>query len=406
MVTQEHLEATGLDDVEPDDLREVVRSFPTILERLRSSYRELEARATHVEDELCRKVDELDGLRNHLEAVLRSLPCGVVVRDANGRVVEMNQAAESLLGATVAELGVSGAHPALQGERADGKPHEVETADGRRLVLASSYSIVRAASGEVDGSVEILDDHTELAEVTERLHAGDKMAALGTMAAGIAHEIRNPLNAVKGFASLLQKLPHEDEKTRRWCKLIVEATAEADAIIEGMLSFGSPERLRLEAVDGARLIAEAVKLALPEDESRVQVTQSSDVGPFRADHIKLRQAIRNLVANAIDAQRGSGAPACVHVSITQDGDDVAVRVTDAGPGVGPRIRHRIFDPFFTNHPDGTGLGLALVSTIVRLHGGSVRVSPEPSDLGGADFTIRIPFQPVYPAEIPHQPLEG
>jgi signal transduction histidine kinase len=391
------------------ELDEVVRSFPAVLDGLRTSYEELEKRAVRVEDELCRtnseleaKVRELDGLKRHLEAVLGSLPCGVVVRDADGAVVEGNAATLSLLGLSREELLEGGGDDALRGEEADGEPREVFTRDGRRLVLASSYSPVRHAGGEPFGSVEILEDHTERAEMTERLHATDKMAALGTMAAGIAHEIRNPLNAVKGFGSLLLRRPEQDEKTRRWCRLIVDAASEADTIIESMLSFGSPQRLRLEPIDPEELISHAVRLALPDgDGPCVEVTTDVSTSRFLGDRIKLRQAIRNLVANAVEAQQDRDT-ARVHTSITREGDDVVVRVQDAGVGVAPEVRPRIFDPFFTNEPEGTGLGLALVATIVRLHDGRVLVSPDPSPLGGAEFVLRIPHRPVpLPVDLPN-----
>ncbi len=399
-------QATQNVPLDTEELRRAVLEFPIVLERLQKSYSELEVRAQHVEDELCRKVEELDEVRSHLEAVLESLPCGVVVRNADGGIVRVNAAAEALLGCSEERLQALGDHEALEGANADGEPREVLGARGQRQVLASHSSSVHRASGEVDGSVEILEDHTERAEMTERLHAADKMAALGTMAAGIAHEIRNPLNAVKGFAALLRERPREDEKARRWCRLIEDATSEADAIIESMLSFGSPERLRLERIDGSELVTGAFRLSVPPELHPSRVTFESDVEAFRADHIKLRQALRNLVSNAIEAQQAARIEPRVHVKLTREDDDVVLRVSDAGPGVAPQVRSRIFDPFFTDHPDGTGLGLALVSTIVRLHGGSVRVLPEPSDLGGADFVIRIPFQPVDPAVIHPQPSEG
>ena len=388
-----------LDRLDTSSLDDVVRTFPAVLEGLRATYVELEARASRVEDELCRtntelerRIDELDGLKRHLEAVLESLPCGVVVRDAEGRIVDANSAAAQILGVDARELERTGDHPALQGERADGKPHEVELTGGRRVVVASSYSRIRRDAGDLAGSVEILDDQTERVEMIERLHAGDKMAALGTMAAGVAHEIRNPLNAIKGFAALLVRRNEWSDTTSRWCNLIVEAAAEADTIIENMLSFGSPERLRREAIDAAELLESAIRLATPEG-SLATVTLESDAPAFLGDRIKLRQAVRNLVANALDAHDDRDA-AQVEVKLWREDDEIVIRVSDSGPGVPPALRSKIFDPFYTNHPDGTGLGLALVSTIVRLHEGSVRVSPEPSHLGGAAFVIRFPFQPA------------
>lgn len=380
-------------------LDDVLRSFPDVLDTLRQSYDEIRARAERVENELCRanaelatKVRELDAVKGHLEAVLDSLPTGVVVRDARGRIVTVNRAAQDLLGEDQTRLAGRREHAALQGPRADGSAYEVLSAGGKRLVLASLYSEVRLSDGSLDGSVEILDDRTERTALTERLHAADKMAALGTMAAGIAHEIRNPLNAVKGFASLLRRHAGVEERSRRWAELIVEGVSEADAIIENILSFGSPERLRLEAIRGEELLTSAVRVALPAG-SLAAVETRCDSPPFLGDRIKLRQAIRNLIANAVEASNGTPR---IEVELARRGDDIVVRVSDDGPGIAAELRHRVLDPFFTSRAEGTGLGLALVATIARLHGGSVTVSPEPSSLGGAEVRFTFPYSSAEP----------
>lgn len=382
------------------DLEEVVRSFPVMLETLRASYDELEERAERVENQLClangeleRKVHELDVVKHHLEAVLDSLPCGVVVRDAAGTIRRVNGAVQRILGVPPGEMLGRSDHEALAGEESDGTARETTQADGRRLVVASRYSEVRLADDTVDGSVEILDDRTERTALIERLHAADKMAALGTMAAGIAHEIRNPLSAVRGFAGLLGGNDAPAHKVRRWADLIMAGVDEVDVIIQNMLTFGSPERLRQEAVNGEELLDEAVRLVVGDGDGPLAVTTRCDAPPFLADKIKLRQAIRNLVANAADVQRDGGR---IDVELTQEDDELVIRVTDAGPGIPPEQRSRILDPFFTTHADGTGLGLALVSTIAQLHGGAVVVGPNSSELGGADIRLHLPYSPASP----------
>jgi signal transduction histidine kinase len=291
------------------DLGQVVREFPAVLERLRSAYAELQARAERVEGELAQANRELAEKVRELDRLLR-----------------------------------------------------------------------------------------ERTEMDARLHAADKMAALGTLAAGIAHEIRNPLNAVRGFAALLLRRPELDPRFHRWCQLILDGASEADEIIENMLSFGSPERLRLEAIRPDELLEDARRAALLSGGAGVPVELVTQAAPFLGDRIKLRQAIRNLIANALVVQPHGGR---VRVELAQVAGDVQVRVLDAGPGVPAAIQARIFDPFYTTRPEGTGLGLALVAVIARLHGGEAALSPRPSHLGGAEFLLRIPFHPAdLPAAIP------
>ncbi len=276
--------------------------------------------------------------------------------------------------------------------------------------LRGAYEELEARAARVEGELQVANrelEHKvreldrllrERTEMDERLHAADKMAALGTLAAGIAHEIRNPLNAVKGFAALLLRHSELDERFRRWCQLILDGASEADEIIENMLSFGSPERLRLETIRPEELLEDALRAALPAQDASARASLRADARPFLGDRIKLRQAIRNLIANALAVQPRDGR---VRVDLAHEGSAVVIRVEDAGPGVPASIRARIFDPFYTTRPEGTGLGLALVSVIARLHGGEASLSPEPSPLGGAEFQIRFPFLPAEaPAVIP------
>jgi signal transduction histidine kinase len=258
--------------------------------------------------------------------------------------------------------------------------------------LQASYRELEQRAARVER--ELAEANRERVELAERLHATDKLSALGTMAAGIAHEIRNPLNGVRGFAELLAEHLPEDQRVGQWSRRIVEGVLEVDAIIENLLSFASPERLRLETIDGAELLAGATRLATDMHAAReATIDVRADVPLFRGDRIKLRQAVRNLIENALEAQSAASAPR-IAVELVREGAELLCRVADAGPGVPAELRTRILDPFFTTHADGTGLGLALVSVIARLHGGSVQCSTRPSALGGALFVLRIPFQPA------------
>ncbi len=383
------------------ELDQVMQSFSTISESLLRSYEALADRARLVEDELHlanreleAKVEELDAVNRHLETVLQALPTGVVVRDRDGTIVRVNDAALSILGVTSDELDGPIAHDLIHDPDADGEAvSDLQRADGSRLVLATRRAPIQDGAGGYAGAVEILDDRTELFAMTERMHAMDKMAALGTMGGGIAHEIRNPLNAVKGFARLLEReLPDDSEnrKVRRWAQCIVEGTDEADAIIESLLAFANPERVKQDAIDPAELAASAVRAAL-QDEGPWEVDVETSAPPFLGDRIKLRQALRNLVANAAEIQPEGGR---IQVAVERRGESIALCVRDAGPGVPPELRQRVTDPFFTTRPEGTGLGLALVATLARLHGGDVAVGAAPPPLNGAEFAITIPFDPT------------
>ncbi len=384
------------------DLERAMRELESLGASLTTSYRSLEERARRVEQELAvanrelaRKVAELDEVKAGLEAVLAALPTGVLVRDADGRIVRANAAALAVLGAD--ESAVLGRESTeFDGHDDEWTEHEVVRPDGSRRIVASRRSVVARdlrAGGEPAGTVEILDDRTRVVELSERLHAMDKLSAMGDMASGIAHELRNPMMAVKGFAELLAPRLPEGSDERRWAGLIVEGSAESETILASMMSLASPEKLALDSVDAHELARAALRLARlgaeRDGEFRFELSSSIDCPSFAGDRIKLRQALRNLLANAIQAQPEGGR---VHLSMVREGDEVVARVQDAGPGISHKLARRVFEPFFTTRAEGTGLGLALVQRIAVLHGGRVEISPLPSPLGGAEVRLHIPFR--------------
>jgi len=256
--------------------------------------------------------------------------------------------------------------------------------------LLEAYQALSSRAEAVEEELRLKNAEVEV--LATRLHAADKMAALGTMAGGIAHEIRNPLNAIRGFARLLEGEVDNSSKSHRWASLIVEGADLANAIIESMSTFATPNQLSVQAIDGASLIASAVEMVLPEGAARtnweVKTSCSESAQSLTGDPIKLRQALRNLIANAVEAQPEGGP---IHVFLNVEGNTATFRVEDGGPGIPAEFVKRIKDPFFTTRPEGTGLGLALVTTIAQLHGGDLVIDANPSELGGAVFSLSIPM---------------
>ena len=411
-VQTELLAGTAMRDTvaAPLELSQAMQLLSGISENLSASYARLSQHARRVEDELVvandaleTKVHELDALRAHLEAILAALPMGVVVRDASGKIAMANEAACAILETRASELvGATRATETrfgLAGTRADGSNRETYTSGGRRRVIAERSSPIASSDGRAGASVQILDDRTELVELTERVHKQGTLAALGTMAAGIAHEIRNPMNAMLGFAELLKRDLAQHSREHRFASRISEGVCEVEQIIANMLSFAEPKRLHIETVDTRAVVESAltlVRATLPADENAPQWTLTHDVASvaFAGDRIKVRQSLRNLVANAVQAQPEGGA---VHVSLEATPTELAFHVTDHGRGIPADLRRRLGDPFFTTRAEGTGLGLSLVHAIAELHGGRFEVCSHPPTCPhgsgrGAHVVFRIPQQ--------------
>jgi len=382
-------------DSTPEELGAMVQSLSEISRDLLESYERLERRAERVEQELCLANRELEQKVAEVETILDTLPVGVVVRDAGDRVARTNGALSTILGLDSRDS-AGAPETDLPRPNPDGEPIRWTRPDGSERVLTSQRSSIRFEGGEAAGSVDVFDDRTELVRLSARVHQMDKMAALGNMAAGIAHEIRNPMNAVKGFADLFQRELDPADDHYRWAKLISEGVREVDAIITSLLSFARPDGLQLQEIDPALLLDAAVAAALQRTPgerpaSDWEIRTECAAGPFRGDHIKLRQALRNLVSNALDVQPEGGA---LRVSITERGDEVLFEVQDAGPGIPPELAGSLTDPFFTTRAEGTGLGLSLVHTLVALHGGRLDIDATPSALGGARISFQVPTSPL------------
>lgn len=385
-----------------------IQTFTSVLENLQASHGRLEQRAHRVEAELCNaneelgnKVTELDRVKQNLESVLSSIPAGVIVYDTEGRITRANDAALAILGVSRTDLLAVGVVAGLAGSTADGQQTEVECADGQTRVLVRRYEAITLEGGVAAGGVEVIEDQTELVRAQERLHRLDKTAALGTMAGGIAHEIRNPLHAIQGFAQLLCREADGDSRATRHAVRIQEGVNEIESIVASMLGIAGEGELRVETFNARAMVREAVEAVLQEREVPDLWTMEL-VGPaatIQADRIKVRQAVRNLVANACDAQP-AGGPVRVETVPTPTG--VTITVADAGPGIPSKDIERICDPFFTTRAEGTGMGLALVQRVAELHGGvlelqaagGVLTPPGADPLNGATFALTIPSQSI------------
>ena len=237
--------------------------------------------------------------------------------------------------------------------------------------------------------VQVLEEKRELAR---RAQVAEKLAAVGTLAAGLSHEIRNPLNAaglqLAVMARRLQRLPPEVQSPLvEPLGLVQDEIRRLNRIVEDFLQFARPQELVVAPVDLvglARSVADL--LALEAERAHVTLeTHLDDVPPVAGDQGRLRQALLNLVLNAVQATPPGG---WVRIDVVPQGDEVRLSVEDSGPGVPPELEARIFEPFFTTKEHGSGLGLPLVHAIVRQHGGQIAIGK--GEVGGARFVMELP----------------
>ena len=260
-------------------------------------------------------------------------------------------------------------------------------------VIGYTLALVRSDAGAVIGAAMFFKDLTRVEQLEERERLRDRLAALGEMAAAIAHEVKNPLAGIEVMAGLLRrKIPEAPDAQAVLTDIINEAKM-ANAIVQEVLDFVRPIRLQVEHTAVARAVQGAIQLAETKA-ARGAVVLGVDVPAglpeIHADEHQLTQVFTNLLINAYEAMGGSGRMAIRAASTRiEDGADgrdaVLVEFQDNGPGMEPDVADRIFSPFFTTKAQGSGLGLAIVRKIVDAHDGKIDLETTP----GAGTTIRV-----------------
>ena len=237
--------------------------------------------------------------------------------------------------------------------------------------------------------------HGEKRELSRRAQMAEKLAAVGTMTAGLSHEIRNPLNAAALQLAVLERRIRKLAKEAQGpllepLQLVEDEIKRLDHILEDFLQFARPRDFQPRAIEVPTVLTKVLDLLEGDAERRAVklVRELNDVPPVRGDEERLRQVVMNLALNALDAA-GRGGTIRVTCRLESPEDrDVTIHVDDSGPGVPVGVRDRIFEPFFTTKAQGSGLGLSIVHAIVTQHGGTITIEDAPE--GGARFTLRLP----------------
>jgi two-component system sensor histidine kinase PilS (NtrC family) len=336
------------------------------------------------------------------EDIVRSLSSGLVTVDRRDRVISANHAATEILGLPQSRLDgvvLGELFPGLERQLGEIGPlgrlsrGELRLArEGSAAVIGISVSPLFNHQNQALGRVIHFQDLTEMRRMEESVKRGERLAAIGRLAAGVAHEIRNPLASISGSIELLGQIPQADEEGRALMQIITREIDRLDGLINELLEFASPRPLRPANIDLTAVVHDTLSV-FHRDPSFANVEVKLSPQPaarsllVRADPEKMRQVLWNLLRNAAEAAREGGGR--VTVGLERKSASVLLSVGDDGPGIEPDLLERIFDPFFTTKTRGTGLGLATVQTIVNDHGGGIRVESQPGR--GSSFTVELPY---------------
>jgi signal transduction histidine kinase len=218
------------------------------------------------------------------------------------------------------------------------------------------------------------------------------LATVGAMAAGLAHEIRNPLGAIKGAAEYLDPDRFRSGDEAEFLQVIIDETNRLNSVVSQFLDYARPFRAQFQDTDLNEVVRKTAKLIQAEHgESRVQLSLDETAPPIRADGEQIKQVVLNLALNGLDASKSKDRPVTISTRHVHDRGVIELRVKDEGRGIPPEDLDRIFIPFYTTKQQGTGLGLAVCQRIVHNHGGSIY--PESKVGEGTEFVVVLPVEP-------------
>jgi two-component system sensor histidine kinase PilS (NtrC family) len=273
-------------------------------------------------------------------------------------------------------------------------PASLVQADGSIIPIGVSASVLRRGSGEPMGVICSFQDLSEVKRMEAQVRQADRLAAIGRLAAGLAHEIRSPIASIRGSIEVLRQNLKPQGADRRLMDIVLRESDRLDGTIAEFLDFSRPRRREPVLTDLTQMIDEVLLLLGQQAGPVLRIVREYPDGTVKTyvDPAQIRQALWNLCRNAVTAMpQGGTLRVAAHLGRTADPTQrpvVEIVVEDSGPGVPPEHLPHIFEPFYTTKPDGTGLGLAIVHRIIQEHEGDIRVESPAG--GGARFVIMLP----------------
>ncbi|MDR3630789.1 MAG: ATP-binding protein [Desulfocapsaceae bacterium] len=344
----------------------------------------------------------LQRMRAFTDMLISSLPVGLIATDSQGNIQICNQSAEEIVG--VSEGNTIGNSPEvalpaplvgiLQQSHADGnslQQKEIFLTDGtnrKRSLLLAGLSVIDDEN-RFAGNMLLIQDLSQIKELEEELRRNEKLAALGKMAAGVAHELRNPLSSIKGLAVLLRSRFNENTSDQETADILVREVERLNRSIGELLDYARPHNLETMKISLIPVLQKAMSLIRMDAEAmgiEMKTDFTENLPMVEADQDKLNQVFLNLFLNSVQAMENGGI---LRIGTGVEGSQVICSIEDTGCGVDPQYTSRVFDPYFTTKNDGTGLGLAISAKIIEEHGGTIEFESVADK--GTIVKIGLPF---------------
>lgn len=344
-------------------------------------------------------VEALENLQALHENIINSMSGGLITTDLKGRISFLNAAGEKLLERRSAELIGKDVHQLFldqlpqQNDREKKDELRYLSPNSKEQIFGLRISELKVPDRGVLGFIYSFADLTEIRRLEREVRMRDRLSAVGRMAAGIAHEIRNPLSSISGSVKVLSRISALNEEQHMLVDIVTRESERLNRIIGDFLAYSRDKNLKMTPVDLAALLEDTLTLlanhpqvAVDGGKPRIRVLRDFKVmeAPAFADGDKMKQVFWNLCENAVRALREGGA---LTVSLAPDGPNWLITFADNGPGIKAQQMEKIFEPFQSGFEGGTGLGLAMVYQIVEAHGGEISARSVQGQ--GAEFRLRL-----------------
>ena len=343
----------------------------------------------------------LSRIKAFSDNVVENVPIGLLALDHQGKIAAFNRGAEAILQLSASQIIGQEADRIIPAEllaeinqsknQADviEKETECKLANGKIVPLEIGASSLKDENDILLGNVLLFKDLTEVRALRREVARSQRLASVGRLAAGVAHEIRNPLSSIKGFATYFKERYPDRPEDQRTADIMIQEVDRLNRVVGQLLEFARPISIEPKEISLEALLKDAVRLIedqAAEKNISVTIRKNAQIDTVWGDPDRINQILLNLFLNAIDAMENGGK---LHVEISANhSGEICITVSDTGSGISPQHLSRIFDPYFTTKSSGTGLGLAIAHNIVEAMGGKIYVESQKNR--GTTFTVILP----------------
>ena len=344
----------------------------------------------------------LSRIKAFSDNVVENVPIGLLALDNQGKIAAFNNGAESILQLSAPQIIGQEASRIIPAELLDeinySKDHadviekeiECTTADGKMVPLEIAASSLKDEDDIFLGNVLLFKDLTEVRTLRREVARSQRLASVGRLAAGVAHEIRNPLSSIKGFATYFKERYPDRPDDQQTADIMIQEVNRLNRVVGQLLEFAKPVSVKPKPISLQELLNASIKLIkdrATEKNISIQTQNNTQVDEVWIDPDRINQVLLNLYLNAIDSME-SGGELKVEISFDAQHRDVVIQVSDTGGGIKRENLSKIFEPYFTTKSTGTGLGLAIAHNIIEAMGGKITVESDKEV--GTTFSVALP----------------